>query len=137
MSNIYGSLSLPTPSRTSHITNDSCFLSVHDYTLNLSNLYGEESLEISDIPNGSLITRVELRVTTAFATNPDEQHNIEISDENDTVLMDNDWNDPNVVGNYSTDCYYSVSGSLIVTHDLSAMTAGAAILRIYAYDVVA
>lgn len=136
MSNIYGSLSLPTPTRTSHLTNDSKFLSVHDYALSSSNLSGDDSLEISDIANGSIITRVEVRVTTAFTTSPDEQHNIEVLDENDVVLMDNEWNDPNVVGNYSTDCYYVVSGSLIVNHDLSGMTAGAAILRIYAYDAV-
>lgn len=136
MSSRYGSMALPNLKKTSSLVNDSRFLSIHDYVLNSSVLSGGSTLAITDLPQGAIIIRVDIRVNTAFTTNPDTQHNIEITTANGaTVLMDNEWNDPNVVGNYSTECYHTISGNLKVTHDLSSMTAGSALLRFHVYEV--
>lgn len=136
MAQRYGGLSLPNPTRTSNLSNDSRFLSIHDYVLNSSVLSGGTTLTISDLPQGAIIIRIDIRVSTAFTTNPDSQHNIKVTNAaGTTVLMDNEWNDPNVVGNYSTECYHTISGNIKVTHDLSALTAGSAVLRFHLYEI--
>ena len=136
MSSRFGSIALPAPNSTSDLVNDSRFLSIHDYVLNLSVLSGGSTLTITDLPQGAIIIRVDIRVTTAFTTVPDVQHNIEITNSNGSVvLMDNEWNDPNVVGSYSTECYHVVSGNLKVTHDLASMQTRSAILRFHLYEM--
>lgn len=136
MAQRYGGLSLPSPRKTSDLKNDSRFLSIYDYVLNSSVLSGGTSISISDLPTGAIVTRVELRVNTAFKTSTTAQHDIEVTNANGTVvLMDNTWNDPNVVGNYSTECYHVISGAIKVTHDLKYITAGSAILRFYVYEI--
>ena len=130
-----GSFVLPTPSKTSQLTNDAQFMSIHEYVLNASVLRGTTSLQISDISAGVIINRIELNVTTAFVSDV-EQNNISVVGANSSVLMDATWNDPNTAGSYSTDCNYVVTSTITVNHDLSNMTAGVAILRIYAHDVV-
>lgn len=136
MASRYGGVALPASTKTSSLVNDSRFLSIHDYILNSSVLSGGSSLTITDLPQGAIIIKIELRVSTAFKTNPDVQHDIEVTNANgSTVLMDNEWNDPNVVGNYSTECNHTISTNIKITHNLSSMTAGSAILRFHVYEV--
>ena len=135
MSATKGSFSLPMPSKTSQLVNDARFLSIQEYVLNTSNLSGTTQVSITDLPVGSIITKVELRVTTAFAPTS-TQHNIAINGASSEVLMDSGWNDPNTIGNYSTEAYYAITSSGIrVVHNCGSVTAGSAILRLYIYSV--
>ena len=128
-----GVLTLPNPTKTSDLVNDSNYLAIREYILNASVLSGGDTLIINDLPINAIITRVELMVTTAFATAQD-QNNIDILGADSSVLMDADWNDPQTVGNYCTDCYYEITGNVLVVHDMTSITAGRAILRLFVYD---
>ena len=52
-----------------------------------------------------------------------------------TVLFPDTWNDPGVVGNYTTNLNYTVSsnGKLFVRHNMRHILSGVATLRIYSY----
>lgn len=139
MAAVYGNLMLPTAQRTSQLVNDTRFSSIREYILDSNSLSGATQLEISDLSRDSVIYRIDLIVTAPFNTLDGAQHNIEVADQEGNILMDNDWNDPNMIGTYSTNCYSIMNGSntkLTVTHDLSNISSGAAILRLYVYDTV-
>ena len=129
-----GSFALPTPSKTSQLVNDSRFMSIKEYVLTPSVLSKASQFELSDIPSGSIIQRIDLMVTTAFASASD-QNNISVVGADESVIMDASWNDPNTAGVYSTDCYYYVTSTVRVVHDLTGATAGRAVLRLFIYDV--
>ena len=108
--------------------------SIWSYHLDATALSGETELSIEDLPVNGVITRIELRVTTAFVSSLD-QNNIDVMGDSTEVLMDADWNDPNTTGNYITDCYYEISANgITVSHDLSDMTAGSAILLLHVFQ---
>ena len=108
--------------------------SIWKYSLDSSTLAGETELTIQDLPVDGVITRIELRVITAFVSSLD-QNNIDVVGDSSEVLMDADWNDPNTTGNYITDCYYEISANgITVSHDLSDMTAGSAILLLHVFQ---
>ena len=112
--------------------------SVEDRLLNRNTLSGNNSYEITGLEEGFVIYRLELVVDTPFYTDPDVQHNISVYGEDDTtLLMDQNWNDPNTVGAYSSSVNYTVGsqGKLVVHHDLINMISGIATLRIYGYKL--
>ena len=133
MANTRGGLVLPSPTRTSDLINDSNYLSIREYSLSRSVLSGGTPVVIDDITIGTVITRVEIDVTTAFVSSA-TQNNISVEDESGEVLMDSDWNDPNTAGRYVCTCYHEVTGDLHIVHDLAAASAGGATLRLYLYD---
>ena len=130
MSATRGGFSIPTPDKTSQLTNDAQFMSVKEYALTPAVLQGSTTYTISDIPAGSVIHQVDILVNTAFASSA-TQNNLAVKGSDNTVLMDSGWNDPNTVGNYTTKCNYTVTSTIKVVHDLNAATAGNAILRVY------
>ena len=137
MGKINGSFSLPTPQRTSQLINDTRFSSIREYVLNTSVLSGSTQLDISDILPGSVIYRIDLIVLSAFSDAGGSQHNIEISCDNGGVLMNAEWNDPNTIGTYSTNCYTTIRTSedlMHINHTLSDMISGSAIVRFYMYS---
>ena len=129
-----GSFSLPTPSRTSEIVNDSRYMSILEYPLTATTLRGTTTLSISGLNVNAIIHQVDIVVSTPFVSDQD-QNNISVSGADGTVLMDAEWNDPNTEGVYSSDCYYPITSTVTVTHDLTNMTAGAGLLRLYIHDV--
>lgn len=136
MSIVKGSFTLPTSQRTSQLVNDTRFSSIQEYVLNSAVLSGSTQLDISDLLAGSVIYRIDLIVLNAFSDASGAQHSIEVSCDNGGVLMDAEWNDPNSVGTYTTDCYTTIrttSDLVHVTHSLSSMLTGSAILRLYVY----
>ena len=134
MSATKGSLSVPAPEKTSQLTNDSRYLSVIEYVLSETNLKSKTSLTISDLPTGSIIQEIEVRVTTPF-TPTTTQYNLAISGSNGAVLMSANCNDPNTAGVYHTDCYYEVTSTVVITHNMNNITAGSAIVRFFVYAV--
>ena len=136
MGQTIGSLALPSPQRTSQLVNDTRFSSIQEYVLDSSSLSGSTQLDISDLSVGSVIYQVELMILSAFSESGGSQPTIEITCDNGGVLMDDTWNDPTTVAVYSTDCYTSirtVNDLVHIIHNLSNITAGSAILRLYLY----
>ena len=134
-----GVFTLPTPQRTSQLVNDTRFSSIREYVLDSSTLAGTTQLNISDLIVGSVIYRIDLYVINAFSSASGEQHNIEVKKSDGSVLMSSEWNDPNSIGTYVTECYTSIDSanqSLQVIHSLSNMISGSAILRLYMYTNV-
>lgn len=139
MGNIKGSFSLPTPQRTSQLINDTRFSSIREYVLDSSTLSDSTQLDISDLASGSVIYRIDLIVLSAFSDASGIQHSIEISCDNGGILMDAEWNDPNVIGSYSTNCYASIrtiDDIIHITHSLGNSLSGSALLRFYLYSNV-
>ena len=137
MSSVKGSFTIPTPQRTSQLVNDTRFSSIREYVLDESTLSGSTRLDITDLLPGSVIYRIDLIVLSAFSDSTGAQHDIEITCDNGGVQMDAEWNDPNTVGTYSTNCYTSIrtpSDVVHVIHSLGSMLSGAAILRFYIYS---
>lgn len=137
MGTIAGSFALPTTQRTSQLINDTRFSSIQEYVLDSSTLSGSTQIDIADLPVGSVIYRIDLLVLNEFSDIGGNQHDIEISCDNGGVLMDAEWNDPNTTGVYSTSCYTSIRSSsdlVHITHSLSNMLTGSAILRFYIYS---
>ena len=137
MGNVTGSLTLPTPQRTSQLINDTRFSSIREYVLNSSNLSGSNKLDIVDLIPGSVIYRIDLIILSAFSDTSGMQKSIEISCDNGGVLMDSEWNDPNMIGTYSTNCYTNIRTSndvVHIMHNLDNIISGSAILRLYVYN---
>ena len=101
--------------------------------LNINNLASGSPVEIGNLPVGALIYQIDLNVTTPFTTDPDVQHNISVVGDNEEVIYDAEWNDPNIEGNYCTQTNYTIgeSGKVSVVHDLTNMVAGIAELKLY------
>ena len=130
-----GGFTLPMPQRTSQLVNDSRFSSIQEYLLDSSSLSGLTQLDIADLKVGSVIYRIDLVILSAFRDNSGSQHNIEISC-GDNVLMASEWNDPNRVGTYTTNCYGIVNSTnnvVHIKHSPTSISAGSAILRIYSF----
>ena len=136
MGKVSGSMSLPVNRRASQLINDVRFSSIREYVLNSESLSGSTQLDIDDIPANAIIYRIELIVLHAFSTLSGDQHNISITCDNGGTLMESEWNDPNMVGSYATNCYTTVRGNLDlvhVIHSLSNIATGFAILRLHLY----
>lgn len=136
MSKVSGSLTLPVIRRASQLINDVKFSSIREYVLNSESLSGSSQLDIEDIPANAVIFKIELVVLSAFGNLNGDQHNISVTCDNGGTLMDNTWNDPNMVGSYVTDCYTMLRGNIDkvhVIHSLSDITTGSGILRIHFY----
>ncbi len=137
MSLIKGSFTLPTPQRTSQLVNDTRFSSIREYFLDGSVLSGSSQLDISDLLPGSVIYRIDLIVVNAFSDQSGAQHDIEITCDNGGVQMAAEWNDPNNVGTYTTNCYTSIrtpADVIHVVHSLGNILTGSAVLRFYIYS---
>ena len=137
MGKVSGSFSLPTAQRTSQLINDTRFSSIREYVLNSSTLADSSQLDISDLLSGSVIYRIDLIVLSAFSDASGRQHDIEITCDNGGVLMESEWNDPNNIGSYSTNCYASIrtpEDLVHVNHTLGNIMSGSAILRFYIYN---
>ena len=130
-----GGFTIPAPSKTSELTNDSQFMSVKEYNLSVAALSGSTTYTISDIPAGTVIHQVELLVDTAF-TSSASQNNLAVKGADNTVIMDSSWNDPNTIGNYVTKCSFIVSSTIKLVHDLNTATAGHATLRLHLHPSV-
>lgn len=131
MGSIPGSFTLPSIQCTSQLINDAGFLSIREYRLDVNNLRGSSQINISEFA-GATIYRIELLVLDAFTDSSGSQHNIEISCDSAGVLMNAKWNDPNVVGLYSTPCNATINDKndgIHITHSLSSMVSGSAIVR--------
>lgn len=134
---IIGNFSLPTAQRTSQLINDTRFSSIREYVLSASLFKDTDVIEITDLAPSSLIYRADIIVTSPFATLDGKQHSISIVDMENTILFDSTWNDPNIIGTYTTNCYAgitAVNAKLKVLHDLREATGGNAILRLYLYN---
>ena len=132
---VSGGFSLPTAQRTSQLINDTRFSSIREYVLNSSSLKGSSQIDISDIGVNSVIYRIDLIVLSAFSDSTGAQHSIRVYTD-DSTLMAAECNDPNEVGTYATDCYATIksNGSIHISHTLSNMLTGSAILRFYIYN---
>ena len=136
MGKVKGSLTLPAIRYASQLINDIRFSSIREYVLNSESLSGSTQLDIDDIPSNAVIYRIELIVLSAFSNLSGDQHNISITCDNGGTLMSSEWNDPNMIGSYITNCYTTVRGNLDlvhVIHSLSDISTGFAILRIHVY----
>ena len=137
MAKIAGSFALPMPPHTSQLVNDTRFSSIREYVLNSASLSGSTQLDISDLSEGSVIYRIDLVIFEAFSDESGDQHDIAIASESGDVLMSNEWNDPNTLGTYTASCHTTISSSnknLHLTHSLSNIVSGAAILRLHIYN---
>lgn len=131
----YGAFISPNPTKMSDLENDNNYIIIREYVLDAASLAGTTSIKIDDIEAGNVITNIGLNVTTPFVSSNNDD-TIEVITDSGTVLMNKAWNDPNVIGNYTTDCVYEIDGNpdeIIINHTLSGMTAGYAILRIEMY----
>ena len=131
----YGAFISPNPTKMSDLENDNNYIIIREYVLDAASLVGTTSIKIDDIEAGNVITNIGLNVTTPFVSS-NNNDTIEVTTDSGTVLMDKTWNDPNVIGNYTTDCADEIVGNpdeIIINHTLSGMTAGYAILRIEMY----
>ena len=137
MANTYGGFSLPTPNRTSQLTNDSQYTSARDYIIQQSDVEGSDSLEIADLTPGSVIYKIEINISTAFNPGVDIQGNLGVYGDGGATIIDPQWNDPNEVGNYVNSCRYTVgeSGKITLRHNLGYSTAGLAVIRLFIYDL--
>ena len=108
---------------------------ITDVILNSNVFSGTTEYRLTELEAGSVIYRVELAIDTAFVTDPDTQHNIEIVGNSGEVIFDNEWNDPNRVGVYTSSVNYTVveNDAIKIVHDLGSMTAGIAHLKIHTY----
>lgn len=131
----YGAFISPNPTKMSDLENDNNYIIIREYVLDAASLAGTTSIKIDDIEAGNVITNIGLNVTTPFVSS-NNNDTIEVVTDSGIVLMDKTWNDPNAIGNYTTDCVYEIVGNpdeIIINHTLSGMTAGYAILRIEMY----
>ncbi len=136
MASVTGSFSVPVLSNTSQLVNDTRFSSIREYILDNSVLSDTTQLLINDLPLKAIIYRIDLLIINAFSTTAGSQLNIEVTRNDGTVLMNKEWNDPNTIGTYTTNCYTTLSGAvenIKVNHDLGSATNGSAILRFHLY----
>lgn len=139
MGSVAGSFVLPTPQRTSQLINDTRFSSIREYVLDSSILSGSTQLDISDLMPSSVIYRIDLIVLSAFNDQYGNQLNMKITCDNGGTLMAAEWNDPNTIGTYTTNCYTSIRTAadvIHVIHDLGAVLSGSAILRFHIYNTI-
>lgn len=137
MAAVYGNLMLPTAQRTSQLVNDTRFSSIREYVLNTESMKDTETLEISDLALDSVIYRIDLIVFNPFTILDGTIPNIEVVDENDTILLDKDWNEPSISDTYSSNCYSTINSlntKLKINHNLGSSFNGDAILRLYLYN---
>ena len=133
MSKMVGDFSLPVPNKTSQLENDSHFTSVKEYTLSYTSLSDTSTYAITDLPVGKKLVKTEVIVNTAFVTST--QGNLSITGDNSAVILNQGYNDPNVVGNYINDCNYTVTANgVTVNHNLGSATAGSLVLRLHLID---
>lgn len=133
---VFGSFNLPTPQRTSQLVNDTRFSSIREYILNVETLKDASILEISDLPGNSVIYRIDLIINAPMTSLDGAQHNLSISDSNGNTLFKNEWSDPNTIGTYTSNCYGILdagSTKINITHDMTNLTNGSAILRFHLY----
>lgn len=106
---------------------------VEEYSLDETTLSGNSEFEIANFAKGSMVYKIDVIVSSEFVTNPNKQHNIAIYGEDDSVLMPESWNDPNVSGCYSTSLNYTVgsSGVIRIKHDLGEMIRGNGAVKFY------
>ena len=139
MAKSIGSLTLPQGSlvtRTSQLENDSRFSSVYEYVLTNTSLSSSVTLNISNIPSNSIITKVEMYVVDPFVDSYGNPVSISIEG-GESTLMDGKWNDPCEIGLYSTDCYYIVKGTtneLNINHNAGNCIEGTVIIRFVTYQ---
>ena len=139
MGPVKGSFTLPTTQRTSQLINDTRFSSIREYVLNSNTLSGSTQVDINDLIPGSVIYRIDLIVLSAFSDTSGAQHDIQITCDNGGVIMDSKWNDPNMIGSYTTNCYANIRTStdmIHVIHSLGNLISGSALLRFYIYNNV-
>lgn len=106
---------------------------IKEYPLNKDTFSGNSEFQIQNFMNGGLIYKIDIIISEAFATNPNKQHNIAVYGEDDSVLMPESWNDPNVSGCYSTSLNYIIgsSGIIRIKHDLGDMISGDGTVKFY------
>jgi hypothetical protein len=130
MAKTYGSIALPQVK-----IDTSKYLTIFEYVLTSTELSGSAKLIISDIPVGAAILKVEIDVTTPFVGADGSSPSVQING-GETILMGSDWNNPEEVGLYTTDCRYVVTGSmneLSINYTPENFISGALILRISTY----
>ena len=135
MPKVYGGFSLP-QSNQSTITR---FSSIREYVLDANTLHGISQVNITDVGANSVIYRIDLIVMNGFSDASGKQHDLEVTDHNDNVLMAIEWNDPNERGTYCSNCYCTVlpeAETIKVKHTMGEMLSGLAILRLYIYNNV-
>lgn len=135
---VYGPFTLPPARKTSELENNSRFSSIREYAVNSSTLSGSIILEVDDLPANAIIYQIDVMIRSPF-TVEGSQANLEIQTKKNDVLMNRSWNDPTVVGTYSSECYYITDGSsgeVRVVHNLGSNTTGLFILRLYLYENV-
>ena len=98
----YGAFISPNPTKMSDLENDNNYIIIREYILDAASLAGTTSIKIDDIEAGNVITNIGLNVTTPFVSSNNDD-TIEVITDSGTVLMNKAWNDPNVIGNYTTD----------------------------------
>ena len=132
----YGFFVNPSPTSLSDLVNDNNYMVIREYTLDPATLKTGSAIAINDIKAGSTITKVSLNVKGAFKSSVSNPI-ISVVSDSGKILMNSDWNDPTIVNNYSTDCYYVTSGNtneLVVSHNITNPTSGLATLRIELYE---
>lgn len=138
MGKIKGTFALPHSSRLgSQLINDTGFSSIREYVLNSESLSGTTQLDIEDLPQDTIIYRIELIVLEGFSDLSGTQHDLSVSTGTGIELMNKNWNDPNTPGTYVTNCYAtSINGSknpLHIIHNITNALSGVGILRIHMY----
>lgn len=134
----YGFFNSPAPTSLSDLVNDNNYMVIREYTLDPAALKSGSIIPINGIKADSTITKVSLNVTSPIkssTTNPQ----ISVITDSGMTLMDDDWNDPTIADNYSTDCYYLSSGNMdeiVVSHNISNPTEGLITLRIEMYESI-
>jgi hypothetical protein len=128
--------------KTSQLENDSRFSSIYEYILDSSTLNGSASLEISDLPVNTVITKIEMYVLEGITKSISGATTMSIVGTNTSsslsgTLMNTKCNDPDNVGLYCTDCYFvvkSTKDTVSVNHNASTCTGGSIILRLTTYQ---
>ena len=138
MAKVKGIFSLPHSSRLgSQLINDTGFSSIREYVLNSESLSSTTQLDIDDLPQDTIIYRIELIILEGFSDLSGTQHNISVSTKTGNELMNANWNDPNTEGTYATNCYVTSVGGTVnplqVFHNVKDAISGVGILRIHMY----
>lgn len=108
---------------------------VETFDLNRKTITDEVSFRIVNLPEGTIINRIEIIIDEPFSNVDHTQHNISVEGENGEVLMPESWSDPNESGCYSSSLNYVVgpSGFIRVVHDLNHTISGSGSLKIHEY----
>lgn len=133
---IHGSLSLPSPEFISQLVNDTRFSSIREYVLDAETFKGTTEIAIGDIGASTLVYRIDVIVLGAFVDPSDIQGDLSIETVDD-VLMQTAWNDPNVSGTYTTNCYGLVAKDgdpIYLRHNLGNCISGNMLVRLHVYN---